>query len=280
MSFITKHPESRRKVHQTTGIVGRNGLPIDSVLSIVGKNPLIRKTNLALVSYTGGVVTLPSSYDLLAVKNSDPKYTGQLILTTKDGAFYFINRLTIDDVAKTFSIFLDADFTAIPATIDLAAGWEIAEADFLNQLATTSQAQIDEVNFRGFDISFRLNGKEDSVSIVDSNGNELLINPNGSINTVQVPIPIQTPLIQNIPAALTATEYSFTLPVGTKQYLFKPSSSNTTIQFSFQPGQSNINFMTIPAGATYKESVNLTSPVTVYFRVSKPGQVIQVLSWS
>ncbi len=180
MSVITKNPNYNQKVHQSTVIVGNNGRPIDAVLTITGQNPLIKQALTAL-TFNTGVVTVNNSYDLQAVKDSPSKNTGQLILITYDENYYFIDRLSIDDSTKSFNIYSDPDKTTIPASINLSPGWTIAEASFINALRTTSVAQIDEVNFGGFDFHVRLDGKQDSVAIVDG-VNKLKINPDGSLN--------------------------------------------------------------------------------------------------
>lgn len=180
MTVKTRNPNKKNKVNQGVVIQSNNGLPIDSYLTLEGTRPLF-KSDSEVLSYSDPTVTVPNSVDLEEIRLSDSKYTGKLVLITPDKALYFIDRLSMDNVASTFDIYNDIEFTESPNSIDLSLGWVIAEAKLVNKLATTSTAHIDEVEFNGFDVSFNLDGSSDSVSIVDGN-NQLEINPDGSIN--------------------------------------------------------------------------------------------------
>lgn len=180
MSIITRNPNKKQKVAQSVAVLSKNGLPIDSYLTLEGTNPLYKGEVTPLVNYSAPVVTVPAAVDLEALRLSSTKYTVKLVLITESRKLYFIDRLTMDNVSKTFEIFEDAEFTTSPSSINLAQGWVIAEANLVNKLATTSTAHIDEVEFNGFDVSFQLDG--DPVTVRGTNGNTLEPNPDGSIN--------------------------------------------------------------------------------------------------
>jgi len=118
----------------------------------------------------------------------------------------------------------------------------------------------------------------DSVRI--GNGiNEVTVNNDGSIN-VNV-APVTTPFVQNFNVILANTEYSVTLPANTKRFIIKSRSGNPKIQLSYLPGTTSTAYITIRPGVVYAESsVLLTVPTNLYFRSSKPSEVIEVVSWN
>jgi hypothetical protein len=109
----------------------------------------------------------------------------------------------------------------------------------------------------------------------------------GDIYGPNNPLPIQpgqssmatTPDIQNILAAVANTEYSFTVPAGTRQYRFKVRG-NAKIQYCFISGNSNTVFMTVDPGNSEGETdILLPADKTIYFRVTKDNTKIEVLTW-
>jgi hypothetical protein len=114
------------------------------------------------------------------------------------------------------------------------------------------------------------------VGIIDSDGDELDVQPDGSINV-------------NVSSCETATIYNVTITgpdVGVeKSQAFTNGSRKILIrhrdggrlEFAFTP--SFTSFITIPKGASYsEEGLNLQSK-TIYFKASKVG-VVEILEWS
>jgi len=174
-SFKTQN----KKLQPGTVLVGENGLPVDTIATIAGSNLIVGNVPQPLV-YAAGVVTVPSSVDLTPVRYHKSRYTGRLILRTNDNVVYFIDRVSVDDSLKQFSIYLSIDQTAAPSTIDVTAGWSIAEAEIVNRLATTAAAKIDQVEFKDMHFQIELDG--DPVTVRGKNGNTLEPNPDGSVN--------------------------------------------------------------------------------------------------
>lgn len=174
-----KTGSSNKKLQPGTVIVGENGLPVDTIATISGSYQIVYNTTTPL-SYTAGVVTVNSVISLLPVRGHKSRYTGKLILQTVDKGMYFIDKVSVDDSTKSFLIYSDEDQTSVPPSIDLSAGWIIAEAEIVNRLATTSSAKIDSVEFRDMQFQFELDG--DPVTVRGENGNTLEPNPDGSIN--------------------------------------------------------------------------------------------------
>jgi len=116
----------------------------------------------------------------------------------------------------------------------------------------------------------------------------------GSANTIQIPAteetlrsvavggapPATNEVIYNVTMNLQSTEYSQTLPANVKAFEIKCRGANP-IQLSFTAGQSNTNFITIPANsAYYVDRLNIPS-LTLYFQCrTAAGQVAEIVAWS
>jgi len=185
---VVKTQNRKKEIAQGVVVKAANNLPLSSVLRIEGTRAIYsdEETQNGVVDYTAPTVTLSGTVDLNPIRTEKPRYTGTFIFVTANNEHYFIDRSSIDYNNKTFDIYEDPDLTIIPATIDESGGFEVAEAKLVNYLSVSSQAHIDEVNFRGFDVEFRLDAKSDSVAVRDSDGNELDIKEDGSVdvNTV------------------------------------------------------------------------------------------------
>lgn len=116
-----------------------------------------------------------------------------------------------------------------------------------------------------------------SVTIKDSDGDELDINPDGSVNAVVGGV--NTPVISNFITINASTEYNYSFPANTKKFSLN-ARGNAKLQFSYTIGQSGSNFKTVFPGNSYSES-NIVVPIlTIYFQSNKAGEVVEILSWS
>jgi hypothetical protein len=179
---LTKFPKnSNRSVHGGTTIIGKNGLPVDALATLEPGLQLLAGPNL--VSFSSPTVTVQGSVDLSVVSNHTVfLHTGIIIFTDSNKQSYFIDKNSIDNTAKTFDIYLDEELTQPVLNLPTTA-WIISEAELVNRLQTTSTAVIDTVEFRGIDAKLSLSGADgDSFKLVDSQGDELLVEADGSIN--------------------------------------------------------------------------------------------------
>lgn len=118
-----------------------------------------------------------------------------------------------------------------------------------------------------------------NVTIQDDDGDELEINPDGSINVLIDPV--TTPLIANISAPAANTEYSYVIPSNSKRLLIKVRSGLAKMQLAFVSGDTAVNYVSVNAGSFYaEENVVLGTGFTVYFQTNKPSQIVEILSWS
>lgn len=119
---------------------------------------------------------------------------------------------------------------------------------------------------------------DDSIQVKGPDGSAIEPNADGSINVKE--LGVSTPLITNIAVPLANNEMSFTFPLFTKRFTFNVLGDSKA-QFSYIPGQSGTNFKTIYPGNEYKETdLTLTGPLTIYFRLTKAGQKVEILSWA
>lgn len=121
-----------------------------------------------------------------------------------------------------------------------------------------------------------LRRKEAEKFTTDGDGNTA-VRIDGEIS---LEIEVSTGLTQNISAAVAGTEYTFTIPVGTKRFEWS-SRKNSTVKWTFQSGQSGIIFSTLEPGNIKQENnLKLTTPIVIYFQCSKSGDTIELSSWS
>lgn len=119
----------------------------------------------------------------------------------------------------------------------------------------------------------------DSVRIGDGT-EELLINPDGSINVVTGGAVTSFPHVLNTPVPLAATEYSATLPKETKRFILRMRNASKC-QIAYVSGQTVSNYATMNMGVVYQEGqLTLTAPLTIYFNSVKPSEVAEIIYWT
>lgn len=83
----------------------------------------------------------------------------------------------------------------------------------------------------------------------------------------------------NLSAPLANTEYSQSLPNGTKILSIKVRGLAANAQWAFVSGQSGTLFETIPRTCAYKESgLNLIGK-TLYIQTDQDGQIVEICAW-
>jgi len=216
MTVHTKHPRKKSAIVQGTAIVGRNGLPVDTCVSFDTSLPLIENTTTT-VTYSSPTVTVDVSVDLSFLLTRTHKNTQILAFEDAKHKKFYVDKNSINDTTKTFDIYSDFDatdplnitFSSPPVSINLAAGWVLHELKWTNRLAVSSDTIIENVEFGGVDMQMSLDGKSgDSVRIVDIDGDELDVKPDGSIDvnaTVifdpDVELDVQTTHLDDFPNA-------------------------------------------------------------------------------
>lgn len=264
------------KTHQSTVLITDSGLPVDGVATISGSYVFLT-SDVDPITYSAGsaTVTLPVGNDLSVVSTAKARYTGRYVLITKDNQIYYINRQSIDVGARTFVISRSDSSQITPASIDLSPGWQVAEADIVNRLATTSAAKIDSIEFRDMHFQFQLDG--DPVTLTDDDGDKLDINPDGSITAVVPGSTVGLPSTINLNMPVQGSEYTIDFPVNVRRFMVKARGlAKINIAYAALSTQT----ITVSPGCTYEES-NLVTPtaITLYIKSNKPNTVIEAVYW-
>lgn len=113
---------------------------------------------------------------------------------------------------------------------------------------------------------------------VDQDG-EFYGTPENPINVTAGGAAASNPLIFNVPCPLANTEYSQALPEKTKQFLIKVRDGQAIMKIAFSPGESDTKFFTVHPGANHLQLDVSMSSKTVYFTLSKPDKVVEILAW-
>lgn len=264
------------KTHQSTVLISDSGLPVDGIATISGSYVFIEDLTNPLAYVSGSsTVTLPVGSDLAPVTTARARYTGRYVLITKDNSIYYINRQSIDVGARTFVISRSDSSQITPPSIDLSPGWQVAEADIVNRLATTSAAKIDSVEFRDMHFQLQLDG--DPVTVRGENGNTLEPNPDGSINARVQGLVVNSPTIINLSMPIQGNEYYIDLPINVRRFKVK-ARGLAKLDIAFTPSASQP--MTLSPGCVYEESMLVTSAaLTLYIKSNKPNTVIEAVYW-
>lgn len=271
MSFKTRDG----KTHQSSVLMSESGLPIDGIATIAGSYIFLEGN--AVLNYQSGsaTVTLPSGNDLTPLTTAKARYTGKYILLSAEGTIYYIDRQSIDVPSRTFKISLSDKAQATPASIDTSEGWQIAEADIVNRLATTSQAKVDSIEFRDMQFQLQLDG--DPVTVRGENGNTLEPNNDGSINVVDNNEAASTPTILNTNLTTVGTEYQIDIPVTVKRFTLR-SRDPAILHFAYSAGAAS-NIRLKPGQLYSEEGLSLNMMLTLYITSNKPNTVIEMVYW-
>lgn len=103
-----------------------------------------------------------------------------------------------------------------------------------------------------------------------SAGSNITVTPSGGTN----------PLVQNVSMSTANTEYSFTLPAGTRQFELRSRQAGK-LQLSYTAGTTATLYRTIWPGTAYSESnLLLTAALDIYVQSTKGSDILEVVSWA
>lgn len=83
----------------------------------------------------------------------------------------------------------------------------------------------------------------------------------------------------NVDMPVAATEYSLTLPDGTKQYMLKLRYAGV-LRVADVAGESATNYIEVPTWCFLSEDLLMVSGLTLYFQSNKSSQVLEVITWT
>ena len=88
-----------------------------------------------------------------------------------------------------------------------------------------------------------------------------------------------TPTIINLAMPLAATEYSVTIPAGTRQFLIR-TRSGIKLNLAYILGNSGTTYIEVPRNCFYAESdVSLQAAQDLYIQTAAASQVLEILIW-
>lgn len=87
------------------------------------------------------------------------------------------------------------------------------------------------------------------------------------------------PVIYNETMTSANTEYSKTLPVGTKRFEIKLRALNALLKLAFVSGESGTNYITIPYGASYREEDVRIGSRIIYFQSPTAAMTAEIKVW-
>lgn len=98
--------------------------------------------------------------------------------------------------------------------------------------------------------------------------------------TVVSTVSADTPTIANVSAAAANTEYSYVIPTSSQRFLVRVRDGLAKMNVCFTAGKTGTEYITVNTGSYYEtDGLNTLAGMTVYFRVSKPNQVVEIVSW-
>lgn len=94
----------------------------------------------------------------------------------------------------------------------------------------------------------------------------------------RAPLAGVNPSILNVTLTDANTEYSFSIPNGTRSFAIKTRNSTQSVKLSFTEGQSGTVYLTLD-GASWSEE-NILADFDIYVQSPNAGCVLEVILWS
>jgi hypothetical protein len=85
--------------------------------------------------------------------------------------------------------------------------------------------------------------------------------------------------IANVSLTTAGTEYSYTIPVGTKRIKFKLRALNALLKYSFTSGESGTTYITVAYGDDEEINDAKLGGQIIYFQSPTASQVVEVRTW-
>lgn len=153
-----------------------------------------------------------------------------------------------------------------------------------DRIRTDASVTIDHIDG---EVSVEIDAADgDNIAIANADGSKkVTVTTVGAKNALDVnvtnpPVTVSIPVINNVSMPLAATEYSFTIPAGTKRFTIK-LRENAQLQVAYISGGSGSNYLLVPVGCEYSEqNLDLSSGLPLYFQANKNTQVLEIILWS
>lgn len=91
---------------------------------------------------------------------------------------------------------------------------------------------------------------------------------------------LAVPTIVNSTITLADTEYSYVIPSGAREFSLRVRN-DSILKIAYTSGQSGTNYVTVYPGMTYRrDKLRRSSSLTIYYRSSKSGEVLELEYWT
>jgi hypothetical protein len=238
--------EVKRVLSDTVLIVGAIGKPIHD-----------RSVNLSAYTVAAGAFIYAEEQDKAALTLEDRLYA-----TYDQEPTVAWRTVLVDQLGRYYE-------TANPLPVRLSDGQ-------IN--IGTVNAEL-EVQLSHLDDVPNVGDVHDSVRVGGPSGNEMEVNPNGSINvTVLNSTGVANRLIENIDVTSANTEYSFTFPNKTRRFYMRVRDSMAQMQVTYTGGESGTKFITVNMGCSHTDEEDASNK-TIYFQLNRPNKVVEILYW-
>ena len=121
------------------------------------------------------------------------------------------------------------------------------------------------------------------VTLIDFFGNPINSSnrlPVDATISVTAGDPVDVPQQFRVSAVLADTEYSQALPSRTRRFEIHTESRRGTIKLGYAVGDTTNNYRTIKPGNTYREEGIDVTGMTLYFKINKAGETLEILTWT
>ena len=79
---------------------------------------------------------------------------------------------------------------------------------------------------------------------------------------------------------LANTEYSYTFTTATRRFKFRVEAGGAKARIAWATGDTATDYWDVSAGSYYEDQdLDLTAGVTIYYRLTKSNQTVQIQYW-
>jgi len=128
----------------------------------------------------------------------------------------------------------------------------------------------------------------DATIVVPPGGQDVNVrDENGDPFTTLNPLPVEVagtlvsvPKAIRISVPLANTEYSYTFTTATRRFKFRVEAGGAKARIAWATGDTATDYWDVSAGSYYEDQdLDLTAGVTIYYRLTKSNQTVQIQYW-
>lgn len=127
----------------------------------------------------------------------------------------------------------------------------------------------------------------DNIAIASADGSKkVTVTTVGAVEALDVNvantqiITAASPLITNVNAAVSGTEYNYAIPANTKRFSIKVRGT-ATMNVAYIAGTTGTTYLQVPVGTEYiEQNLALAGSLPIYFQTNKNAQVVEIITWA